>query len=71
MTIGIRDSLGGEIASGVSVIEDFDVLEPVTFTQVSIKRKEQALASKTDIELSLSLTNISIMPNSVITLTVP
>ena len=32
VSIGIKDSLGGHIADGISTIDDFNVLEPVTFS---------------------------------------
>ena len=37
--IKISDSLGGEIAQGTSQIENFDILEPVTFPRITVLRK--------------------------------
>ena len=68
--IEIRDSYGGLIAQGTSQFEDLEILQPVTFSQIKVERMVLALASPTDIEVSINLDKISILVGSVLELSV-
>ena len=71
VSIEINDSRGGQIAAGLSQIENLDFLEPIAFTVIKIERTVVSLATATDIDVSISLDSLAILPGSVLQLFVP
>ena len=63
--------MGGQIALGSSSMVNFDILEPVSFTEIEVERLHFDLASLTDILLSIKSVPIEIMAGSVLELRLP
>jgi hypothetical protein len=70
-SFSLKDSDGGSIANGFSEVDELDVLQPVYFTEVSVKRVSQDLGQRTDIEVTMRLDIVEIMPDSRLTLEIP
>ena len=68
--ISIKDSYGGLVAIGTKTLDQLDILKPVRFSQIKVERKALALASPTDIEVSINLDQVEVLPYSVLELVI-